>query len=256
MRVWVGCCGYGRIKGGMEAYFRLFNVVEVQRTFYELPRMETARSWLERAKSVNPDFVFTMKAWQAISHPPSSPTWRRARSRPKPGYGWLRASEDNLEAWRRIYEVARALDARVVVVQTPASFGYSEENARNVEEFFSVVERKGVEVGWEPRGSWRLATEVVKRLVDSLDLIHVVDPFRWSSQSSHQVRYYRLHGIGGRETNYRYRYTASDLERLLEVVLSDLGEDREVYVMFNNIWMVEDASAFRRLLRDRGISAF
>lgn len=252
MEVRVGCCGWC-VRGGKQAYFKRFGAVEVQETFYKLPRPETARRWREQA----PDgFVFTMKAWQAVTHPPTSPTWRRAGvtvPKSKQGrYGFLRPTDENLEAWERSMEVAEAMDARVVIVQTPASFGYSRENAGNVEEFFSTVKRGGVEVGWEPRGTWREHLDEVKRLCDRLDLIHVVDPFRLQPVSRHPTAYYRLHGIGGKEVNYSYKYTAGDLKRLLEMVEAEEERGRErLYVMFNNVAMAEDARRFKRLLSQR-----
>jgi len=52
-------------------------VVEVQQTFYQIPRIATGKRWREEAP---PDFEFTMKAWQLITHEPSSPTYRRLRT--------------------------------------------------------------------------------------------------------------------------------------------------------------------------------
>ena len=69
----VGCCGF---PGGMRSYFSRFEIVEVQQTFYQPPRMETALRWRREAPA---DFEFAIKAWQLITHPPSSPTYRRAR---------------------------------------------------------------------------------------------------------------------------------------------------------------------------------
>ncbi len=69
-RVKVGCCGF---PGGMRGYFSRFEVVEVQQTFYQPPRMETALRWRREAQA---DFEFVIKAWQLITHPSSSPTYR------------------------------------------------------------------------------------------------------------------------------------------------------------------------------------
>lgn len=46
MSVKVGCCGF---PGGMAAYFREWEVVEVQQTFYRPPELRTARRWRETA---------------------------------------------------------------------------------------------------------------------------------------------------------------------------------------------------------------
>jgi len=52
----VGCCGFPY---GMKKYFEQFNLVEVQKTFYNLPRLETVTSWREKAPET---FEFTIKA--------------------------------------------------------------------------------------------------------------------------------------------------------------------------------------------------
>ena len=231
----------------MKNYFSRFNVIELQSTFYNLPKMETAKKWLERARSVNPKFKFNMKAWQAITHSPKSPTWRRSREKPRPGYGSLRPSQDNYEAWIKIHRIARTLDVEVVVLQTPKSFGYSEENLKSIEEFLSTIDRKGVNLGWEPRGNWRLYEDKLKRLFKKLDLIHIVDPFRWRVLSSHSIVYYRLHGIGGKEVNYRYKYNSEDLVTLSKIVCDECSSREECYVMFNNISMVDDSLRFKEI---------
>ena len=73
MQLKIGTCGWG-LKGGHEAYFSEFGVIELQDTFNNLPKPETARHWKAEAPE---GFEFSMKAWQAITHPSTSPTWRQ-----------------------------------------------------------------------------------------------------------------------------------------------------------------------------------
>ncbi|NIN51751.1 MAG: DUF72 domain-containing protein, partial [Nitrososphaeria archaeon] len=68
----VGCCGF---PGSRKGYFNDFNLVEIQQTFYKMPRLETAQRWRQEAPN---EFEFTLKAWQLITHPPTSPTYRKA----------------------------------------------------------------------------------------------------------------------------------------------------------------------------------
>jgi len=46
MDVRVGCCGFPMAKAD---YYRYFPVVEIQQTFYNLPRIQTAGRWREEA---------------------------------------------------------------------------------------------------------------------------------------------------------------------------------------------------------------
>ena len=57
----------GRRKVDELAYYaEHFNTVEVNSTFYRLPRAETARSWARRTP---PGFDFSIKLFQAFTHP-------------------------------------------------------------------------------------------------------------------------------------------------------------------------------------------
>jgi len=242
----VGCCGWA-VKGGMEAYFREFKLIELQTTFYRLPNVSTAEGWRARAPE---DFEFTMKSWQAVTHPPSSPTWRRAGLKPPPEraerYGHLKPTEENFEAWDRTMEVARALRARIIVVQLPPSFEASDENLRNMRDFFSSIDRRGVLIAVEFRhGSW--TAEVAARACLENGLVHVVDPFKARpAVEDQQVVYYRLHGLGPRM--YVYDYSDEELLRLhREWVKPHAERGAEVYVLFNNTAMAEDARRFREI---------
>ncbi len=230
---------------GRSSYYTTFNAVELQDTFYDRPDP----SRLSRLVPEAPEgFAFAMKAWQAVTHPPDSPTWRRARERLPAEladrYGNLRTTRENLEAWDEVAKAARALRARVVIVQTPPSFGYSAENARQAREFFRTVTTREFVIGWEPRGTWRDRPQEVLGVIGDIDnVIHIVDPFRAEPVKESDVVYFRLHGIGRGEVNYRYKYTQADLESLCSKVISRKGS-AEVFVMFNNVYMRDDARAF------------
>ncbi len=87
-----------------------------------------------------------------------------------------------------------------------------------------------------------------EKALRDLNLIHIVDPFRHKPAVSTDIIYFRLHGIGPGEVNYKYKYTDADLRKLLGIVRSYEKTAREVYVMFNNISMGEDAVRFKAML--------
>ncbi len=229
----VGCCGFPVKR---ETYYATLNAVEVQQTFYTPPREATARRWREEAP---PHFQFAMKAWQLITHPPSSPTYRRLR-RPLEGnrdaYGFFKPTVEVWAAWEETRTIARALGATWIIFQCPKRFTPTDEHVANMRAFFSGVEREGWRLGWEPRGDW--PPDLVRELCSELDLVHVVDPFQGLPVTS-GVAYFRLHG----RTGYRYKYTKEDL---CQVVSWCKGFD-EVWVMFNNVSMWQDAREFVQL---------
>ena len=226
----VGCCGF---VVAQEQYFRLFKVIEIQQTFYQLPRPQTAEKWRKAAPD---DFEFTLKAWQLVTHEPSSPTYRRLGKKIEPGetdqYGSFRPTAAIRDAWARTAMFARALGAKIVVFQCPASFRPTAEHVRNLRAFFSGIDRERLQFAWEPRGAWPKG--LVQELCRELDLIHCVDPFH--SQPHHgEIQYFRLHGV----TGYQYQYNDGDLQRLKRWV-----GNKETYVFFNNNSMKEDALRF------------
>jgi uncharacterized protein YecE (DUF72 family) len=230
----VGCCGWAK---SQKEYFENFSVIELQQTFYKLPDLKTAQKWREKAPR---DFEFTLKASQLITHPPSSPTYKKAglkiEEEKKDRYGFLRPTEEIFRAFEETSKIAKALDARIIVFQCPASFKPSEENKENLRIFFREIPRDDFIFVWEPRGEWN--EEEIRSLCEELDLSHCVDPFKGKSVWG-EILYLRLHGIGG----YSYKYSDDELQKLAEMVK---GEERTVYVMFNNTNMFEDALRFLR----------
>ncbi|MBI4840687.1 MAG: DUF72 domain-containing protein [candidate division NC10 bacterium] len=243
MSVKVGCCGFPMAKA---EYYRQFPVVEIQQTFYNLPRAQTAEKWRRGAlalhsRSGRGDFEFTLKAWQLITHEPSSPTYRRLR-KPIPDaernlVGSFRATEPVLKAWTETVAVARALGASLIVFQCPPRFTPTADHVENLRKFFESADRTEFVMAWEPRGDW--PPDLVRGLCAELQLVHVADPLKQVSQSE-GLRYFRLHGV----TGYRYLHTDQDLQ----IVAERCATDAPTYVLFNNLFMGEDALRFQRLL--------
>jgi uncharacterized protein YecE (DUF72 family) len=246
--LYIGCCGFCIARS---RYYSVFSVVELQETFYDLPDIDKLKKYRDEAPQ---NFVFTMKAWQGITHPLNSPTWKRSRFIPDKSlsdkYGFLRPTKEVFEAWEKVVEAAKVLQAKVVVVQTPPSFDYTEENYRNAVDFFTATDTGIFVIGWEPRGTWLQHLDKVAEIVGRFkNVIHVVDPLKLLPAIDKPVTYFRLHGLGPGEVNYRYKYTDSDLEKLCKITLEFLARNRDVYVMFNNVYMAQDAQKFIQLCR-------
>ena len=233
----IGCCGFCLPQG---EYWRRFRLIEVQHTFYQPPMLSTLARWRAAAP---PEFEFTLKAWQLITHEPRSPTYRRLR-RPIPAearerYGSFRQSEEVWDAWRVTLDCARALRATAIVFQCPASFTPSDEHVDNLRRFFRRIRRQAgkIRLAWEPRGGW--PRELVDALCAELGLAWVpVDPLREAPPAG-PWRYFRLHGGPG--VQYDHTYSPAELRGLLAL----RGET--TYYLFNNSAMLEDAGRFEKL---------
>lgn len=227
-----------------------FSLVEVQQTFYKLPMVKTAERWRAEAPE---EFEFSIKAWQALTHLSTSPTWRRSGLKPEElerrQYGWLRPTRDNFEAWKRTKEIADALDARVCVIQCPPNFKCTKENAENMRKFFSKIDRGKLVLAWEPRGDWKEHPEEITKLCEKLELVHVVDLMRREPVSKHPIAYIRLHGLSPREYDYNYDYSMAELKQLAARTKRLVKTHREVYIMFNNYQLYKNAAQLMKILK-------
>ena len=228
----VGLCGFTI---GAAAYFDTFPVVEVQQTFYDPPAPLTLERWRAQAP---PDFEFTMKAWQVITHVGTSRTYRRLKSpfseRQKSEAGGFRVNATVLDAWSTTVACAKRLRATAILFQCPASFRATEENASAMRRFFETIGRPdSTRFLWEPRGPW--PDDLISTLCRDLGLVHAVDPFVRPSLTPELI-YWRLHGNG----SHYAAYTDAELAQL-HAWLEGSGE---AYVMFNNIPRTNDSRRF------------
>ncbi|MEM1749359.1 MAG: DUF72 domain-containing protein [Desulfurococcaceae archaeon] len=250
----VGCCGFPVSRN---KYFSTFSIVELQNTFYEPPDLDWAESFRE---SIPQGFAVTMKAWQALTHLSTSPTWRKMKATIRgaiENYGWLKPTNENIEAWARVIEVAKALRACAVVLQTPPNMPFNEESVDWVKAFFREamsIAPKDLVVGWEPRGEWasNKSTEFLRAILEGNGVTNVVDLFKRMPVYVYKVLYTRLHGIGPGETNYKYKYSDEDLINLAKYLM-ELKYPHS-YVMFNNVHMFSDAKRFKEIAEMRGVA--
>lgn len=233
----VGCCGYPI---SMKKYFNEFNLVEIQSTFYKLPQVSTAKRWREEAPQT---FEFIVKAWQAITHPWGSPTWRKYGKTP-PGklenYGLLKYTGENKNAWRMTVEVCNSLGCDKVLIQLPPKLKLTDENMDEIMSFIDFMVGDGLQLIIEPRDKTWNNPKIIN-FFGKLDIIHCVDPFKDKPWGTGKFYYFRLHGING--YNYRYKYSDSDLIDLKEMILK-LPRKEIIYVLFNNKYMYEDSKKF------------
>ncbi|MEM1890512.1 MAG: DUF72 domain-containing protein [Pyrobaculum sp.] len=232
MQVLVGTCGFPKSR---RVIYSTLDAVELQETFYNMPNPEKMAQLRREA----PDFRFTAKVFQGITHSPDSPTFKRTRGfKPGVGHGLLKPTRENLQLWDQFTEAVAPLRPDVLIFQTPPSL----KPEPHIYDFFTAVVGRW-RLAWEPRGQTYGDIKLIEKVAE-LGVVIVVDPLR-KEPTTARYHYFRLHGLGGREVNYRYKYTAQDLQRLASIIKQLKGE--EAYVMFNNIYMYDDAVEFKRI---------
>ena len=230
----IGCCGWSyfrakeffgtgwknRFESVLQAYSKLLPSCEVNSTFYRIPKVSTAEKW---RKSVDKSFEFTVKASRLITHQ-------------------IKFTKASASAFYMTANICRALNAKIMLLQSPASFKPTKENIERMKDFFSSIKRGKLILAWEPRGNWHKNPEQIKKVCKKFDLVECVDPFRNTPISSgkNSMVYFRLHGFG-KPSMYNYRFSDDELKRLKKLV-EDL--DKDTWIMFNNVYMYEDALRF------------
>ncbi|MCW1296476.1 MAG: DUF72 domain-containing protein [Candidatus Parvarchaeota archaeon] len=242
----IGCCGFPK---AIEKYAKQFKLVEVQSTFYKLPLIKTVEKW---RNIVPTDFEFTIKCFQGISHPTNSPTWKRSGlneneiKRLSDKVGFLRPTSEVLSFWNETLQVCKTLKSKICLIQLPSSFKENEENKKNMKKFFSSIKRDEISIAIELRG-W--SDKGIEEVCKVFDLIDVCDPFARQPTffSKKKIAYFRLHGSPPGKRMYSYKYTRKDLESLLKKINEIKRSVKEVYCLFNNIYMWKNAKQFQFL---------
>jgi uncharacterized protein YecE (DUF72 family) len=246
MKIHVGCCGWAT---SMKEYFEKFSLIEIQTTFYKLPKIETVEKWRKQAPK---NFIFCVKAFQGITHPTTSPTWKKSGFKDaelkelKDKVGFLRPTREVFNFWIENLKICEALNSPVCLIQLPSSFKENKENLENAKKFFSEIDRRKIKIALELRG-W--SEEGFSSLCKKFDLIEVTDPLVKLPTYLKDFAYFRLHGSYEKgKINYRYKYSKEDLEKLKNVIYK--LKVKEVFVLFNNIYMKDSATEFLKLLEN------
>lgn len=231
----VGCCGWGYLripkelkkdyKSVLSYYSSLFDLVEINSTFYNIPRLSTAKRW---RKEVRPDFLFTVKASKVITHIDRF------------------SSEKSLELVSFYIDFSRELDAPVLLFQLPAKF--PKKNMDDLARVLGAFRDTEIKFAVEARN---LDIYEREEFAKATNTIPVIDPFtvldiNFRPNPILDMFYFRLHGVPPGKVMYRYDYTDSDLEQLL-FYLKPI-KDYNVYVLFNNTEMYKNALRFKEML--------
>ena len=153
----------------LQAYAQLFNSVEINSTFYNIPRLTTAQKWLQESSAMRSPFEFTVKAYQGITHTD-------------------RFGHKSRSYFESVVLIAEALKASVILFQSPPSFHPTPSNIRKLSSFFSTVDRRSFKLSWEPRGKWYDSPQVVAEVCEPVISSTVSIPSGTSHFSSGERR--------------------------------------------------------------------
>ena len=162
--------GLPTLTGDIKNYKKRFDLVELRPIDHSLPRVATLRTW---RKAVPPGFVFSVVLPKVVSEL-------------VPGAELDRALSEALE-------VATAVEARCILLQTPVSVRPTATNKKRLAAVIEALPRDGVVRAWEPSGIWE--HEEALPVARSVGALLVVDAAR-DAPPPGPIVYTRLRAIG------------------------------------------------------------
>ena len=208
----------------LRSHARRFQFVEVNVTFYRYVKPETARKWRIRVAS---DFDFSVKCSKELTHVQE-----------------LAPIEESYIVFDRMKEICRELSAKILILQTPSSMRIDKRKIESLRDFFTSLDRDGLDIGWEVRSRidnrYRSA---LSELILENDITHVTVLSTSLPIARTPIVYTRLFGRGGAGAP-AYRFTREQLEEIRERALS--LEPSKVNYAFHSLRMYEDAEIFLR----------
>jgi uncharacterized protein YecE (DUF72 family) len=210
-------------KPTLRGYSKAFNFVEVNYTFYEYPDSRTVDRW---RRSVPPDFTFTVRCHQDLTH--------------RIG---LKPVDQAYMVFSQMITVCRILNAPYLHLLTPASYVFSDREIDQAKNFFSTVNLKGIRLAWEVRSP---ITSKLAAMMQDFGIVHSADLSREEPAFKSDDIYTRVFGKG--EHNI-YQFDDEELEEIDQRIVK--AEAKKVLVSFHGIRMNTDATRFKRYAETR-----
>jgi uncharacterized protein YecE (DUF72 family) len=202
----------------LSAYSRVFNFVEVNSTFYQIPSIAEAEKW---RKMVPQDFQFSVRAHESITH--------REKLRPVAVV---------FAAFEKMKRICSELNAHILHLQTPASFKLDHSSIENMGQTFSSLNLGNLRIALEIRGrpDRSLPADLIRVMEDS-NIVHSVDISKDESPAyQSDILYTRLFGKG--EHNV-YQPTDEELKSIDRKAIA--AGSRKIAMSFHFVKMYKDA---------------
>jgi uncharacterized protein YecE (DUF72 family) len=211
-------------------YSSLFNSIEINRSFYGLPKAKTLNRW---SNEVPANFKFTFKLWKQISHSKA-------------------LQFNDVDVGEFMHTISNVGDKRgCLLIQFPASL--KNHQADHLEHLLSVIEMNSLENPWKVAiefrdNSWY--TEDTYNLMNQYGATIVVHDKPGAPPAvvdlKSKIKYIRFHGPRG---DYRGSYDEAFLHEYATYIHEWREAGNSVFVYFNNT-NGEAYNNLRQLLRE------
>lgn len=206
-------------------YQQFFDTVEVNNSFYQLPKRPALETW---HNSTPPDFCFSVKGSRFLTHMKK-----------------LQEPEQGLERFLSSVEVLQQ-KLGPILFQLPPNWELDVLRLRNFIQHLPAQHRYGFEFR---NATWNV-TEIYELLAQHNMAYCIFDLAGFESpiETTADFSYVRLHGPGGK---YQGIYTEAALRKWAKRILGWKEQGRAVYVYFDNDqagYAAENALSLKRLL--------
>jgi uncharacterized protein YecE (DUF72 family) len=207
----------------LAAYSKVFNFVEVNSTFYQIPPLVEVEKW---RRLVPPDFQFSVKAHRSIIH-----TYE------------FQSAEQAVETLEKTREICQVLRANILHLQVPRSFKLNRASIENLRLLLSSLDLGNVRVALEVRHApgQVLPPELLKIMQDK-NMVHCVDLSKDEEPAyESDLLYTRLFGKGQHNI-----YQPTD-EELVEIDRrASASKSQKVAMSFHFVRMYKDAVRLKK----------
>jgi uncharacterized protein YecE (DUF72 family) len=231
MKLLVGAGGwaYFKVSGlkSLNAYSTVFNFVELNSTFYQIPSLKLVKYW---RRTVPADFEFSVRCYKDLTHKYH-----------------LEPCEESIKIFNIMMEINKALDSKFLVLQTPSSISFTKKKVQSIKCFFDNIDRSGSEIVWEIRKKDKKPlSPYLLALLNDYNILHCVDLSKESPAIASKTVYSRIFGKG--EDNI-YQFTD---EELVQIDSKIMDKDPATAVLtFHNVRMYRDAVRLK-IYKDKG----
>jgi len=218
-----GGWAYFRVPGlsSLVAYSRLFDFVEVNSTFYQIPSLRTVETWRRRAQ---PEFEFSVRCSRIVTHKHQ-----------------FHPNEEAYKTFDKMTTICKTLRAEILHMQTPPTFKPNADNANRLDSFLAAVDPKGVRLALEVRGANQALSPDFIKVMQDHNMIHCIDLSKDEEPAyKSDTLYSRLFGKG---THNIYQPTDQELRKIDE--RASAKEYRKVMVSFHFVRMYKDAARLK-----------
>ncbi len=205
----------------LKSYALAFNFVEVNSTFYEIPRFEMVKSWRHQVPA---DFEFSVRCHRDLTH--------RCQLEP---------IDSAFKTFAIMQRISKVLNSKFLVLVTPASINFDSEKLKRIRDFFASVNLNYPTIVWEIRRRANQSLPLgIKSLMKEYGIIHCTDLSKDSPIMKSDSLYTRIFGKGKHNI---YQFTDDEMLQIKSKITR--SEANIAVISFHNVRMYKDAARYK-----------